>query len=968
MSIENVKKFYMSIGDDTNLSEALKKINEDMQQKNLTSDKLNEIVSSKIIPLAKERGFNFTTAELIDYSEEMIKGLSEDDLAAISGGIKQKTAAIALAFTLGSSFLAAGVVNMMTNTPTQSQSMVSGNEQKKQKGRRKRDIPKATGGEDEKKPVKAGEHDAAKDVKETLKDKSVVLPGQNIKATVATPAAKKTGMNPNINLEGNDAAVEAMRNEALAAEADGLPEERSAGAEVKRSPADVPAAREVLNSPAPQKVVATATPVVPGAGPRPVAAPMAPVFAAGDGAPVGGAPVAAGGDELARLRQQVDDLTAEVLRLQSENTNEVALRMGAEQALRKAQRTLAGYQRSSNRAIADLESERDDAMAEVRALQVKLATAEDDLKTANEAGSDLQQRLNTLTAANKKLKKQVENLTNKKPTLQSQLATAQQENEELKRHATSDENTINNLEEQLADARASADANLREENQHLLGEISVLENKIATLERSGVGGDLAAENAELRSRLAALEQAPIPIGAEAMQLKELQGQNDSLKMAYDQLQEKYLAMEQQLTAMESNAPSAAQIRHEVEQQFAGELAGHKQEIESLQEQLSQAKAGQSEDLIGYLQRENGELTAANREMALQLETLKNELGNENAALQNKVEELGAKLGAAASDASNFEQIRREMEQQFANERQEYEQWFAGELAGYKQEIESLREQLSQAKAEQSEDLIRHLQQENNKLTNENSGMEQQIETLKNELEKMERVHQEQEAEFNKRQNEMANDADEKVKQYDQQIEDLNKKINEMQGNLNQHAIEKQKYEQEIKQLKKEARSSVAKQNDLNITLMDLKFSNNALESTVKDLNQQIEDLNKQINEMQNTYNQQKQQLEGAQKDLLNKMSDQEAAERLKEQIKTLTQENAALQQNAGSSQEKIKELNMELEQLRKQAVEKKNEISELNKRNNDGDRKLLELENKNNSLQNEVKTLNAKVNELQKKA
>ena len=47
MSIENVKKFYVSASEDAKLVEALKKISEEMQQKSLASDKLNELVSSK---------------------------------------------------------------------------------------------------------------------------------------------------------------------------------------------------------------------------------------------------------------------------------------------------------------------------------------------------------------------------------------------------------------------------------------------------------------------------------------------------------------------------------------------------------------------------------------------------------------------------------------------------------------------------------------------------------------------------------------------------------------------------------------------------------------------------------------------------------------------------------------------------------------------------------------------------------
>ncbi len=233
MSIENVKKFYVSASEDAKLVEALKKISEEMQQKSLASDKLNELVSSKIIPLAKERGFDFTADELIAYSQEMIKGLSEEDLAAVSGGMSPRTAAIALAVTLGSSFVTAGVVNMMSNTPTQNQAIMSSSKQSESKKINKDSIPKLMRDESEESDAEAPAKDLSKDIQEALKNKKIVLPGQKFE----TPEARE-------NAEKNEALREAaessgetstVKNEAKAVEGESKKEQATPTAEKETS-------------------------------------------------------------------------------------------------------------------------------------------------------------------------------------------------------------------------------------------------------------------------------------------------------------------------------------------------------------------------------------------------------------------------------------------------------------------------------------------------------------------------------------------------------------------------------------------------------------------------------------------------------------------------------------------------------------------------------------------------------------
>jgi len=256
MSIENVKKFYVSASEDAKLVEALKKISEEMQQKSLASDKLNELVSSKIIPLAKERGFDFTADELIAYSQEMIKGLSEEDLAAVSGGMSPRTAAIALAFTLGSSFVAAGVVNMMSNTPTQNQAIMSSSKQSESKKINKDSIPKLVRDESEESDAEAPAKDLSKDNQKALKDKKIVLPGRKFE----TPKARE-------NVEKNKALREAaeesgetnsVQNEAKVADGEGKKEQDILTAEKGTSTPEVAHIEEVKTPKAAPAVVSNA--------------------------------------------------------------------------------------------------------------------------------------------------------------------------------------------------------------------------------------------------------------------------------------------------------------------------------------------------------------------------------------------------------------------------------------------------------------------------------------------------------------------------------------------------------------------------------------------------------------------------------------------------------------------------------------------------------------------------------------
>ena len=187
MSIGNVKKFYAFMREDTTSTKTLEEVNKEMQQKNLSPEDFKKLIDSKIIPLAKEKGLDFTADELINHSKDMVKNLSEEDLAAVSGGMNQKTAAVALALTLGSSFITAGVVNMLSSTPTQNQAIMSSSDSAKTAN--KDTVPKVVKDKTTKVDVDrntANENQNLskdRDIQEKLRDKEIVLPGEQAKTT-----------------------------------------------------------------------------------------------------------------------------------------------------------------------------------------------------------------------------------------------------------------------------------------------------------------------------------------------------------------------------------------------------------------------------------------------------------------------------------------------------------------------------------------------------------------------------------------------------------------------------------------------------------------------------------------------------------------------------------------------------------------------------------------------------------------
>ncbi len=81
MAKEDVQRFYEALSQNEELQKKFMVLNEipaEARQEN--------IIESRLIPLAKEAGFDFTLEELKEYSQSQKKPLSNEELAAVTGG------------------------------------------------------------------------------------------------------------------------------------------------------------------------------------------------------------------------------------------------------------------------------------------------------------------------------------------------------------------------------------------------------------------------------------------------------------------------------------------------------------------------------------------------------------------------------------------------------------------------------------------------------------------------------------------------------------------------------------------------------------------------------------------------------------------------------------------------------------------------------------------------------------------
>ena len=76
MSMENVKKFYELAEIDKEFAQKLARLDSEMSLEASDLANLKDIVNEKIIPLAKEKGLDFTAEEMVEFANEKYMRLS----------------------------------------------------------------------------------------------------------------------------------------------------------------------------------------------------------------------------------------------------------------------------------------------------------------------------------------------------------------------------------------------------------------------------------------------------------------------------------------------------------------------------------------------------------------------------------------------------------------------------------------------------------------------------------------------------------------------------------------------------------------------------------------------------------------------------------------------------------------------------------------------------------------------------
>ena len=100
MSIKNVKMFFERVSANEKLGKKLEKVNNELQGINTNVKNYKHIINTKIIPIAKDVGFDFTAKDFLDYVSKVSSGLSEEDLLNVSGGFSANKSMAALGILL----------------------------------------------------------------------------------------------------------------------------------------------------------------------------------------------------------------------------------------------------------------------------------------------------------------------------------------------------------------------------------------------------------------------------------------------------------------------------------------------------------------------------------------------------------------------------------------------------------------------------------------------------------------------------------------------------------------------------------------------------------------------------------------------------------------------------------------------------------------------------------------------------
>ncbi len=91
MSVENVKKFYTALSQDEALQKEFVELAKKYQGQPMDETKAMSLMEQEVLPVAKQKGYSFSIADVNAYGEEMKhadlnRELSDLELQAVTGG------------------------------------------------------------------------------------------------------------------------------------------------------------------------------------------------------------------------------------------------------------------------------------------------------------------------------------------------------------------------------------------------------------------------------------------------------------------------------------------------------------------------------------------------------------------------------------------------------------------------------------------------------------------------------------------------------------------------------------------------------------------------------------------------------------------------------------------------------------------------------------------------------------------
>ena len=133
MSVKNVKEFLNKAESNKILGQKLERVKDELQSTDTNHKNYNNIINTKIIPLAKDFGFDFTVKDFLDYVDEIFSELDEKDLLNVSGGFSTNKSIAALSLILAFAPFAPSFIAGAEGKPPQSNQSSHNNQSTPQK-------------------------------------------------------------------------------------------------------------------------------------------------------------------------------------------------------------------------------------------------------------------------------------------------------------------------------------------------------------------------------------------------------------------------------------------------------------------------------------------------------------------------------------------------------------------------------------------------------------------------------------------------------------------------------------------------------------------------------------------------------------------------------------------------------------------------------------------------------------------